>query len=311
MTQTTYLTSYSSFFSSGLLAQPAPRGQRRGTFSSDNSEPWDEGVSSPSRSSSPMPLPDDSDMEVDANELSPNSNARRSATPTPRSLDDMQRMPTPTGKAPPQSARSAVQPSSQQPQAPRLRRRRSSSTLGTNPMTVIRSPARSAGNALHLQRARSGSINNDTITIYGGSAMGMVATESTSMVGRIRSGSLSSVKSLPSPAVGGQVSVTAFRPRRAARRVHTNPPPAPLAPPPNTPLPALPPLPSPLPTASSHLPDEPKLRPADLNLKSAAQSPSNPLKSPAPTSARARGLSVSNSALDGAENRIDEEMKEN
>ncbi|PPR00106.1 hypothetical protein CVT26_008870 [Gymnopilus dilepis] len=313
MTQTNYLTSYSSFFSSGLLAQHKPRLERRGTFSSDSSGAWDESLS---RSSSPGPLPDDSDMEVDSKEFTSNSAARRSVTPTPHSLDDAEGTPTPVrsqhlDKTSPQSNSSSSTQSSAQPQAPRLRRRRSSTTLGTNPMTAIRSPARSAGNALHVQRARSGSVNSDAVTVYSGSAASMAATEGTSLVGRMRSGSCSSVKSLPSPAVGNQAGGASFRPRRVARRVHTNPPPAPLAPPPTTPLPDLPPLPSPLPTASSHSTDKAKLRPANLNLASSAQAPSNPLKSPAATSARARGLSVSNSALGGAENRIDEEIKEN
>ena len=213
MTQTNYLTSYSSFFSSGLLAQHKPRLERRGTFSSDSSGAWDESLS---RSSSPGPLPDDSDMEVDSKEFTSNSAARRSVTPTPHSLDDAEGTPTPVrsrhlDKTSPQSNSSSSTQSSAQPQAPRLRRRRSSTTLGTNPMTAIRSPARSAGNALHVQRARSGSVNSDAVTVYSGSAASMAAMEGTSLVGRMRSGSCSSVKSLPSPAVGNQAGGASFR----------------------------------------------------------------------------------------------------
>ncbi|PPQ82879.1 hypothetical protein CVT25_009698 [Psilocybe cyanescens] len=351
MSQATF-TSYSSFFSSGLLAQSGnPRLQRRGTFNSDISEPWDDELSdsyataSPSRPSSPVPLPEDSAMDIDSTD-SISSPMRRSATPTPRSHGDSQGQTTPvpgahaTSKSSLSISRSAQQVPSPlptpTPQQPRLRRRRSSLTqAATSPMNAIRGPARAAENALHLQkqlpaasRSRSGSVGADMMSLYGG--MG-AATEGTSIVvGRMRSGSCSSVISLPAPAsagvnppvsrytnisvthsrVTGLTTISLNRPRRAVRRVHTTPMPALLAPPPNAPLPALPPTPA------GNGPT--KLRPANTNLTSAAQasSPSslltNGLKSPATyTSARARGLSVSNSALDGAKNRIDEEMKEN
>ena len=101
--------------------------------------------------------------------------------------------------------------------------------------------------------------------------------------------------------------------------------PALRAPPPTAPLPALPLVG--IPQQPQHQPQQ--LRPSNLNLATihtalsmantsaggagAASPTAGPLKSPGllQTSARARGLSVSNSNLGGDENRIEEEMKEN
>lgn len=88
--------------------------------------------------------------------------------------------------------------------------------------------------------------------------------------------------------------------RRPLRRLHISALQAPLAPPPTIPLPALP---------SAH-PDQQRFRPTNINTRITYTKV--PSSSPASaTSARARGLSVSSSALDGDANKIDEEMKEN
>lgn len=73
---------------------------------------------------------------------------------------------------------------------PRLRKRRSSLSMAASPMAGIKSATRNAGTALQRtgfmspSRSRSGSINE-----YG---LG-VATEQTSLTGRMRSGSLGGV----------------------------------------------------------------------------------------------------------------------
>lgn len=216
MAQATYtgnpFTSYSPFFSSGLLAQhTAGSNKRRGTFNSDISEPWDSDddgnstayASSPSRPSSPAAFQDVSVVDIEMGEFVTTPNARRSATPTPQFSTPVQ-APKPTAQSGPKAV---LQP------VPRLRRRRSSLTQGTSPMVSIRSPARSAVNAMHLQkqlplvsRSRSGSVGSE--------ALGMlsIATETTSMVGRMRSGSCSSVTSLPNPPTpGSMVAVTSSR----------------------------------------------------------------------------------------------------
>ncbi|KAH9479156.1 hypothetical protein JR316_0007741 [Psilocybe cubensis] len=327
-TNTNAFTSYSPFFSSGLLAQSTnPRLQRRGTFNSDISEPWDDELSDSYRSSSPGPADSlmDTDPDADANTAADAANtslSRRSATPTPRSNGESLSI---SPNAPHSLASPLPTPTQQQP---RLRRRRSSLTqAATSPMNAIRGPARAAENALHLQkqlpvpsRARSGSVGADTtMSLYTG-----LDGTTTIVVGRMRSGSCSSVLSLPTPVSAahlvpsssssasrytnvsitrsratGLTTISLHRPRRAVRRGAPIPVPALLAPPPTAPLPALPPTPA------GHGPA--KLRPANVN-----PSAGNTMKSPAArTSARARGLSVSSSALGGAENRIDEEMKEN
>lgn len=149
-------------------------------------------------------LDDTSDIELD-----------RSTTPTP----------APNGQ-PAQSGQ------------PKLRRRRSSLTLGTSPMNVIKSPSRSVGSALQLQRhlyaspgrARSGSTSSIiSIGEEVHQTSNNIASESTSLFGRMRSGSIGS----------------ALKSRRTIRRV-----PGPSCPPPSAPLPPLPPL-SALPTLPS------------------------------------------------------------
>lgn len=264
---------YSSFFSSGLLAPRTPTRVPSVSDLSDDSE------GSPSCPSSPIPLPDDYAMELDDQALVQadlsDPESRRSLTPTPPS-----RQPTPV--ASPQ----AVKGSSRNVR-PRVRRRRSSLTQATSPIRTIRSPTRAAENAFNLQlhlptsmsRSRSGSLH--------GGIIGM-ATEETSLVGRLRSGSCSNV-SINAPS----------RSHRLGRRLSSRVVPA-AAPPPTVPLPALP-L-TPLEHSTQH---NLRLNFAHPILNYNATS----MKSPTPTSACARGLSVRK--LSGGENRIDEETKEN
>jgi len=227
MAQTTNaFTTYSPFFSSGLLAAygSRPNPARRQTFSSDISEPWDDSTDSdsPSRPSSPIPLPDDSVMDVDVAGLLSGvaNNMRRSVTPTPRSEeDDEQTTPVPSPQSMKVVAASPQAQSSSQGDSsrPRLRKRRSSLTQAASPMAGIRSPTRSAGNAFHLQmqipnpsRARSGSVGGEAMGLYGslsGMGMGMgMATQGTSLFGRMRSGSCSSVNPLTGTAAVPNVS---------------------------------------------------------------------------------------------------------
>ncbi|KAH7881938.1 hypothetical protein F5I97DRAFT_456868 [Phlebopus sp. FC_14] len=117
--------------------------------------------------------------------------------------------PTPTNQGP-----NAKNP--QNLDRPRMRRRRSSMNIGASPMSFIKSPTRNAGTALQRTgimsptRSRAGSVAANE------------ASESNSLFGRLRSGS-----------VGGVPPQT--RTRRAVRRT------VPHAPPPTMPLPALPP----------------------------------------------------------------------
>ncbi|KAG6864403.1 hypothetical protein C0993_008927, partial [Termitomyces sp. T159_Od127] len=140
------MTTYSAFFSSGLLA---PR------HAAD--APCDYDPSSPTLSASPL---SDSDIEPDTD---------RENTPTPENVP-----------------RTAPGPANSQR---RLRKRRSSLTIGTSPMNAIRSPQRNASAALQLQmhlpsppRSRSGSFST--------AGTNNIASQSTSLVGRMRSGSI-------------------------------------------------------------------------------------------------------------------------
>ncbi|KAG1803515.1 hypothetical protein EV424DRAFT_1647565 [Suillus variegatus] len=171
------MVTYSSFFSSGLLAPYHPR------------------ATTPAPPSSPMPIPSSPMHPVDRD---------LSVTPTPGGNSNNV-VAIPTANA----------------DRPRMRRRRSSMNIGANPMALIKSPTRNAGSALQRTgimsptRSRAGSIAES-------------ASESSSLFGRLRSGSLNAGPPL--------------RLRRAVKRT------VPLAPPPTAPLPPLPP-PSPLPSA--------------------------------------------------------------
>ncbi|KIM39519.1 hypothetical protein M413DRAFT_192538 [Hebeloma cylindrosporum] len=329
------LNSYSSFFSSGLLAPHTPRLlHRRDTVNSSDFSDYDADDSfSPSS-------PDDSMMDVDMSEFvastlrnphRQNESERRSATPT---LSKEQEGQTTPMQQSPQSMKGGVATSSSASSSttttttttqPRLRRRRSSLTQATSPMNAIRSPARSAAAAA---RSRSGSLSlaGAVDAMGAGTYAGRMRSGSCSdSVSNSLAASTSSSSSSGSSALGGAslkvLPPSAFRIRRGARRNYTAPMPALRAPPPTAPLPALP-----LPLVGIPQQPEPQqqLRPSKLNLNlsmtatsttatAAAGSLAAPLKSPGllQSSARARGLSVSSSKLGGNENRIDEEMKEN
>ncbi|KAJ3799616.1 hypothetical protein GGU11DRAFT_652616, partial [Lentinula aff. detonsa] len=185
------MTTYSAFFSSGLLAAPH-------MYSShsvyDNRIP-SHGDPSPSLLSVSDVIDDTSDLELD-----------RSTTPTPTNVD---------GQA----------TSTHQAQHC-IRRRRSSLTVGTSPMNIIKSPSRAAGTALQLQRhlltspGRSRSGSTSSVVSIGEEVNSNIASESTSLYRRMRSGSVGSV----------------LKSRRGARRGA----PGPKFPPPSAPLPALP-----------------------------------------------------------------------
>ncbi|KAF5316758.1 hypothetical protein D9619_006840 [Psilocybe cf. subviscida] len=331
--------SYSSFFASGLLAANTPLHMRRGTVSSKNSEGSYSDFSNdsdayyasrsddePSTRSSPNRDMDVDDIPTpDAQNINLAAAQRRSATPTPLTLqmkaetEDI----TPVQSPQPPSATikaTPVSPASAAP--PRLRRRKSSLTMAASPISAIRSSTRTAKHqqecmqkaapAVHA-RARSGSLGGDVSynagvpspvspgasLVYGVNALSMrsAATEATSMLGRMRSGSCSNAVVVPP---------TVARPRRIPRRVLNAAFPAPPAPPPNAPLPALP-LPStPTPRQQIRSDSAPAAHgilssPSVIHVKGPSAS------SVSRTSARARGLSVSSSTLSGEENWINEE----
>jgi hypothetical protein len=201
------MTTYSAFFSSGLLAPHhayftsassafprTPTKQRGENYLSPGAMMT--ATPSPARPSSPLPIPDDSDvefgfdMDVDQKEKDRDNDV----TPTQTHRGTL-------------TSSSNIHLPKQQPQ-PRLRKRRSSITLAASPMNAIRSPARMAGAALQLQRhlppagglgarSRSGSLVQsgelEPDLRVGGNGMRNVACESTSLVGRMRSGSVGSL----------------------------------------------------------------------------------------------------------------------
>ncbi|KAF9445853.1 hypothetical protein P691DRAFT_805071 [Macrolepiota fuliginosa MF-IS2] len=223
-------STYSAFFSSGLLAPPNlyPK-SARSPPSSPGLLPSSPGLitSSPGITRDPSPAPIGDDSDVEDLDIEMDTEGARAPTPTPSSVG---------GRSRSGSIASTVQ----QDQKPRLRKRRSSLNVATSPMNAIKSPQRNAGNALHLQqrlpllptgsigRSRSGSLSFlgfGAPPVDGGDAPN-VAPQGTSLLGRMRSGS-----------VGGTSITNLFRPRRAARRLATVPAPAP---PPTAPLPAIP-----------------------------------------------------------------------
>ncbi|KAG6907492.1 hypothetical protein DXG01_008686 [Tephrocybe rancida] len=261
------MTTYSAFFSSGLLA---PR------HAASSYPHYD--APSPVSPSSPLP---DSDVDL---------NMDRDITPTPDSV--YRPTATVTTAAAPQ---------------PRLRKRRSSLTVGTSPMNAIRSPARTAGAALQLQmhlaspsRSRSGSLSTTTSTTadtYNNIGMGNIASENTSLVGRMRSGSVGAV----------------LRPRRGVRRLASVPAPAP---PPTAPLPAVPAI---LFSQAQSWFNAPQTVPLTSAFPKNSFLTQNPVEPRAPLSVRSASDSVPSVTLRGRERgyslneglRIDEEMKEN
>ncbi|KAJ3493273.1 hypothetical protein NMY22_g20232 [Coprinellus aureogranulatus] len=145
------MTAYSAFFSSGLLAPRSSMDIPPKTPSKDKSAST---TLAPRRDSSPIrpasPLPSaysdvdsksDSDVDMDGE-----SDFAREATPTQHSVSAALAQQT-------QPASKPIPTGTQ----PRLRKRRSSLTLGTSPITAIRGPTRNAGAALQLQRHLMGS----------------------------------------------------------------------------------------------------------------------------------------------------------
>lgn len=165
------MTTYSAFFSSGLLAGPNMYSRCNTTNSNFGGFSFPKWQGQEELSRVIDALDDTSDIEVD-----------RSTTPTPSTQ--------------PSQAHASGHP-------PRLRRRRSSLNVGTSPMNIIKSPSRAVGNALQLQRhllaspgrSRSGSASS-VLSIGEELSLGTtgnnVASESTSLVGRMRSGSVGS-----------------------------------------------------------------------------------------------------------------------
>ena len=98
--------------------------------------------------------------------------------------------------------------------------------------------------------------------------------------------------------------------RRPIRRMYISTLQAPSTPPPTIPLPALP-QPPPPPPQQQQQPAQQHFRPTNLNTPTRSNTAHTKVPSISTTSARARGLSVSSSTLDGDEHRIDENMKEN
>ncbi|EGN97040.1 hypothetical protein SERLA73DRAFT_185333 [Serpula lacrymans var. lacrymans S7.3] len=189
------MSTYSDFFSSGLLA------------------PYQGIAGSPAPPSSPVPLPS---SPVDPIDRSMNLTPTPSSSVFPSSYDS-------NATSMSNGIFTINTNSAVGTERPRLRKRRSSLTVGAGPMAHIKSPSRSATSAfqrtgiLSPSRSRSGSLNE------GGDGMGYsigVANEGSSLVGRLRSGSLS---------FGG-----ALRSRRVLRKA------TPAAPPPTAPLPELP-----------------------------------------------------------------------
>ncbi|KAI0645934.1 hypothetical protein C8Q79DRAFT_911173 [Trametes meyenii] len=212
-------TFYSSFFSSGLLAQPSPR-------------PHTPRPSSPTTPRPPLA-----------------SLAPEDTTPTgPVTAQDVfsaaeesQVLPSISVAAP-----SAAEGNSR----PRLRRRRSSLAGAASPLATMKSsvPMRQAAASVQRQslvlRARAGSDASimSTATASSVSSFNAVGPDSTAVNSVQRPGIMGRLRS-------GSLGTALLRPRRGLRRAA---PPMP-APPPSAPLPAVPPLPS-SPTPSRTLP---------------------------------------------------------
>ncbi|THH07263.1 hypothetical protein EW146_g9370 [Bondarzewia mesenterica] len=185
---------YSSIFSSGLLATPRPHGR----MDSPNSRP-----------TSPTTSPMITDLESTPTGLKQSFSEYPPSTSPPSHFLD-----TDNGSS---RSRASSTSSFTAPQAPKLRRRKSSITVGSSAMGSIKSPLRSAGAALQRtvlmsptsgSRSRSGSLSVD--------AGPELQLGSAPRTGRMRSGSLGDV----------------LRSRRAIRKPPTAPPSMPLPPPP-------------------------------------------------------------------------------
>ncbi|KAF8336006.1 hypothetical protein F5887DRAFT_988256 [Amanita rubescens] len=249
------MVSYSPFFSSGLLAPPVTIYNQKDLpvhVSLEDEEMVDAsprmiGLSPAAAPSSPMTIPDDSDVETEFkifDRITPTLSRTRSSASgrsallssceLSRIITDMET--TGVGLASAHitadsgchaaAGQNQMTPRSpsQPPNGQRLRRRRSSLAGATSPKCAIKSPTKSVGHALELQRllgsptrTRSNSLNlaaaaTDILT------GNKVIPEQNTFLTRLRSCSTSS-----------------FR-RRTLRRVSMAPP----APPPTAPLPDLP-----------------------------------------------------------------------
>jgi hypothetical protein len=234
------MSSYSSFFSSGLLAPPVTIYSRKDLpmhVSPDDEEmvgasPRVNGLS-PAAPSSPMAIPDDSDTEFNISDrvvtptrehrsrtLSYTSGRKIELSPIRVDMD----IGASAGSHTSHNQRTPRSPS-QPPSGRRLRRRRSSLAGSTSPMCAIKSASRSIGHALELQKLLRSPIRSRKNSLsLAAAATDMLAgngtnTEQNTLLTRLRSGSTSSYR------------------RRTLRRVSMVPP----APPPSAPLPELPP----------------------------------------------------------------------
>ncbi|KAF5340972.1 hypothetical protein D9611_006054 [Ephemerocybe angulata] len=294
------MASYSAFFSSGLLA-PRQAYDNPTTPSKPKAIdgfPTPYGDSSPIRPASPLPTHSDAIVVDEPMELDYPSG--RESTPTQHTVTaSLQAAAKITSAAAGSSATAQAQP--------RLRRRRSSLTIAVSPLTSIRSPTRTVGAALQMQRhlamnpgrSRGGSLSssNPPSAVEGFTMFGMassVASEGTSLTGRLRSGSVgSSVYRAPPPATAG---ITSRGLRKHVRRVTSVPAPVP---PPSAPLPALPQLPF----SAKSFPRTP-FSYQNHDMPGSAGIPA--AMSGQKLKGRDRGFSVSSTV-----GRIDEEMKEN
>ncbi|KAF6760810.1 hypothetical protein DFP72DRAFT_881529 [Ephemerocybe angulata] len=197
---------------------------------------------------------------------------------------------------------------------PRLRRRRSSLTIGVSPLTAIRSPTRTVGAALQMQRhlamnpgrSRGGSLSSSNppsavegFMMFGMATSSSVASEGTSLAGRLRSGSVGSNvyhtrAPLNPPATAGITSRYVH-----VRRVTSVPAPVP---PPSAPLPALPQVPFSAGMAKAFTRTPFSYQNHDMPGSAGIPAAMSGQK----LKGRDRGFSVSSTV-----GRIDEEMKEN
>jgi len=250
------MAAYSAFFSSGLLAPHL--------YNTHNTRATTPPPSSPVLPSSPGDL-----IDIDS-------------TPTPAFPFDRNAQATPT--ATPSNLPVADQP--------RLRKRRSSVTLGVSPMTAIKSPMRNAGAALHRglisispARSRNGSLSTDPLA---------TDAQNPIVVNRKRSSS----------------GTSSIRPRRTLLR---RAPTAPTAPPPTVPLPDIPSNEMKSPTVGYQSPLIAQLQPSlfpSIYISAPTRPPLNPL-----AYSIDNHLQVSNKVMinphDNGSYTISEEMKEN
>ncbi|EAU90695.2 hypothetical protein CC1G_03964 [Coprinopsis cinerea okayama7 len=335
---------YSALFSAGLLAPShvyggnnLPKTPSKADLKCNttvDSLPVPYGDTSPIRPLSPLPVvtksgpPDSdiSDIDLDSSDAEMDDISKRDITPTQQSV---LRASTSSNTSTSSNGSVHGQPPAGNG-APRLRKRRSSLSLSisVSPMNAIRSPIRTANAALQLQRhlgsrSRSGSLVSSSVPPTATDNVfavpgGMSAKETTSLMGRLRSGSVGSTLGRPPTSVGMAGAVPGRIIRRHVRRTTTVPAPMP---PPTAPLPALPPLPPNTnimtPKNSNHNDQVRSLyahrQPftSQTNSSKTAEHHHQPQRTFGNTkypTTRDRGLSVSSTLSVG---RIDEEMKEN